>query len=161
MAGAEKFARRSQLHFLWRLEPAVRCALVRDHRDGFLAWPSNGQSQRSTCKTSLAGRERLHESEHARVLSNTETFCSKIFSGCSRDWGSSINRRIWTFCFRSEFPFTLSIHFRTRSTFIGACCDQRNLCVTSFSPSPFFRSWWPVQSCAPVTFSRSFSIRHV
>ena len=75
--------------------------------------------------------------------------------------GSSINRRIWTFCFRSEFPFTLSIHFRTRSTFIGACCDQRNLCVISFSPSPFFRSWWPVQSCAPVTFSRSFSIRHV
>src|SRR6266567_2864439 len=54
-------------------------------------------------------------------------FCSKIFSGSSRDWGSSINRRIWTFCFRSEFPFTPSIHFRTPSTFIGVCCDRRNL----------------------------------
>ena len=42
VAGAEKSARRSQLHFLRRLEPAVRCALVRDHRDGFLAWPPNG-----------------------------------------------------------------------------------------------------------------------
>ncbi len=68
MGGAEKFARRSQLHFLWRLEPAVRRAPVRHHSDGFLAWPSNEQSQRSTGKTSLAGRERLHESEHARVL---------------------------------------------------------------------------------------------
>src|SRR6266700_964136 len=27
-----------------------------------------GKSQRSTCKTSLAGRERLHESEHARFF---------------------------------------------------------------------------------------------
>ena len=26
------------------------------------------KAKRSTCKTSLAGRERLHESEHARVL---------------------------------------------------------------------------------------------
>src|SRR5213078_1211554 len=36
--------------------------------------------------------------------------------------GTSINHRIWTFCFRSEFPFTLSIHFRTRSISIGVCC---------------------------------------
>src|SRR5512132_1293088 len=64
----------------------------------------------------------------------------------ARDWRSSINRRIWTSCFRWEFPFTLSIHFRTPSIFIAACCDRRNLCVTSFSPFPFFRSWLPVQS---------------
>src|SRR5262249_5643895 len=68
VAGPKKFARRSQLYFLWRLEPAVRCAFVRHHCDGFLAWPSNGQSQQSTCKTSLAHCEPLHESEHARIF---------------------------------------------------------------------------------------------
>ena len=68
MAGAKKSARCSQLHFLWRVESAVRSALVRNHRDGFLARTENGQSQRSTFTTSLAGRERLHEPEHARIL---------------------------------------------------------------------------------------------
>src|SRR5438874_12733917 len=88
-------------------------------------------------------------------------FLLQNFQWSSRAWGSFINRRIWTFCFQSEFPFTLSIHFRTRSTFIEACCGPRNLCGILFSPSLFSRSWLRVQSCAQVTFSRNFCIRPV
>src|SRR5436190_11798160 len=57
--------------------------------------------------------------------------------------------------------FTLSIHFPTPSIFIGACCNRRSLCVTSFSPSLSSRSWLPVRSYALVTFSDSFSVLRV
>src|SRR5436190_9259806 len=152
LAGTQKSSRGSQLHFLWRLEPALRCALVRDHRDGFLAWPSNEQGQRSTCKTSLAGCERLHESEDAGVFQIRKLSVPK-FSVAARASGDHLSTAA-SGHFASGRNFLLhSIHFRTPSTFIGLCCDQRNLCGISFSPFPFFRSWWPVQSCAPVTFS--------
>src|SRR4029450_9854448 len=65
MDAAEKSARRGELPFLRRLEPAVRRAVVFYHGDGFLARPPDGQTERSTCQEALARRERLHESEHA------------------------------------------------------------------------------------------------
>src|SRR5215211_2970463 len=86
MAGAKKFARCSQLHFLWRLESAICRIAVRDHGDGFLAWPSNGQSQRSTCKTALARSERLHESEHARVFQIWELSAPKFPVAARASW---------------------------------------------------------------------------
>src|SRR6266403_5890574 len=76
--------------FYGALEPALRCPLVWDHRDGFLAWSSNGQSQRSTCKTSLASRERLHESEHARVF-QIRKLSARKFSVATRAIGDRLS----------------------------------------------------------------------
>src|SRR5437762_9650968 len=110
LAGTQKSSRGSQLHFLWRLEPALRCALVRDHRDGFLAWPSNEHGQRSTCKTSLAGCERLHESEHAGVFQIRKLSAPK-FSVAARASGDHLSTAAsrhsasgWNFLL--HFPFT-------------------------------------------------------
>ena len=68
MECAEKFARRRELHFLRRLESALRCPSFHDYRHGFLARPPDWQSQRSTLKTPVARRERLHEPQHAGVF---------------------------------------------------------------------------------------------
>ncbi len=121
MAGAEKFARRSQLHFLWRLEPALRCPLVWDHRDGFLAWSSNGQSQRATCKTSLASRERLHESEHARIFQIRKLSARKfsVAARASRDHlstaASGHPASGGNFVLHFPFPFVHARHLSGRA----------------------------------------------
>ena len=47
VGGAQKSARRRELHFLRRVESAFRRASLRHDRDGFLSRPSNGQSAKT------------------------------------------------------------------------------------------------------------------
>src|SRR6267378_1789197 len=78
MDAAEKSARGRQLHFLWRVEPALRRAAFLDDGDGFLARSPNWQSERSAREEALAGGQRLHESEHARVFQIREFSAPKF-----------------------------------------------------------------------------------
>src|SRR5262249_34346839 len=48
VAGPKKFSCCSQLYFLLRLETSVRRTFVRDHRDGFFAWPSMAKAREHT-----------------------------------------------------------------------------------------------------------------
>ncbi len=64
----EKPTGRCQLHFLWRMESAVRCAPIFDHRDGFLAGPADSQGPNPAGQETVACRQCVHESEHARLL---------------------------------------------------------------------------------------------
>src|SRR5262249_58982558 len=64
--------------------------LVFTDRHGFLAWPQNGKSQSPTRKTPVAGRERLHESEHARFFQVRE-FSARKFSVAARANGDHLS----------------------------------------------------------------------
>ena len=75
---AEESTRRRELYFLRRLEPALRGSPLLDDCDGFLARPPDRQSQKSTVKTPLAGRERLHEPQHAGVFQIREFSPGKL-----------------------------------------------------------------------------------
>src|SRR5205814_5737233 len=61
-----------------RLESALRGPPILDDCDGFLARPPNRQSEKSTVKTPLAGRERLHEPQHAGVFQVREFSPGKL-----------------------------------------------------------------------------------
>ena len=65
---AKKSARRRELHFLRRVEPAIRRVAFFHDGDGFLVGQTDRQSENSKITSRLVGRQRLHESEHARLL---------------------------------------------------------------------------------------------
>ena len=68
MDRAKKSARDRELYLLRRVEPTLCRAPFFHHRDGFLAWPADCQSEGPVFATSLAGRQCLHEPKHARVF---------------------------------------------------------------------------------------------
>src|SRR4029453_692710 len=55
---AEKFPRDRKLHFLRRVEPAIRGAPLLHDGNGFLAWQTNGQGQRAPFAPLVAGWQR-------------------------------------------------------------------------------------------------------
>ena len=60
-----------------------------------------------------------------------------------------------------NFLLHVSILFPTPSIFIAASCNRPDHCAISFWRFPFFLSWSPDQSCAPVIFFRNWSDRRV
>jgi len=153
VAGAEKFARRSQLHFYGAWNPPSLPSCLGPPRwiSGLVVkWPKPKVNMQDVA----AGREHCNESEHARVFQNTETFCSKIFSGYSRDWGSSINHRSWTILLPVGISFyTFHSLSYTLDILSGRAAADESLRDFILARLLFFRSWLPVQSCALVTFS--------
>jgi len=67
MGAEKKPAGCSELYFLRRLEPAICGAAVFDNLYGFLARPPDCKGARAS-EAPVAGCQRLHEPEHARVL---------------------------------------------------------------------------------------------
>jgi hypothetical protein len=65
---AEKPSGDRELHFLRRMEPAIRSAALFYDGNGFLARQTNGQGHRAPFAAGLVDCQRLHESQHARVL---------------------------------------------------------------------------------------------
>src|SRR5262249_40033370 len=65
---SQKSPRRRQLHFLRRVEPAVRGASLYHNRDGLLARTPDRKSAKPFGQEAMARGERLHEPQHARVL---------------------------------------------------------------------------------------------
>jgi alginate O-acetyltransferase complex protein AlgI len=62
---SEESPRDRELRFLRRMEPAIRRAALRHNGNGFLARQTNGQGRGTSFSTCLAGRQRLHEPQHA------------------------------------------------------------------------------------------------
>jgi len=157
VAGPKKFARRSEFYIFTAPGTAVCCAFVRTARwilSLAVKWPK----PRSTRQDAVGGRKRLHESEHARVSLNTETFCS-IFSA-ARAIGSSINRRIWDIRFRRNFLFTFH-SLRTRRIYRGVLRPKKSFGISFFAVSFFPRLVaGPIVRAGDFLAAASF-IRHV
>src|SRR5207249_7500353 len=75
---AEKSSRSRELHFLRRVEPAIRRAALFHDGNGFLARQTNCQGQRAAFASRLVGWQRRHEPEHARVLQIRELSAAKF-----------------------------------------------------------------------------------
>ena len=75
---AEKFPRGRKLHFLRRVESAIRGAALFHDGNGFLAWQTNCQGQGTPFAARVVGWQRLHEPEHARVFQIRELSAAKF-----------------------------------------------------------------------------------